>query len=105
MPPSGYGVRPAALTTHAGVVEQAAEAVAASRGSAHAISLGTSAYGMLMRWLPSLFARGQEAVIATLADVEKELRENAVMLRNVAAAYENADSHTARSYMDGGRRR
>jgi len=95
---SGFRVDPAALETHAGVVEKVAGGVEQARAAGASILVGSDAYGILCSFLPTLLEPAQRQAVDALASVSTGLRTAATGVRDAAQSYVQLDEANASAY-------
>lgn len=101
----GFAVQAQALNTHAGTIEQVADAVRQGRSAAASVQMGREAYGRLCQLIPSLLDPVQDAAVSTLADAVEALHRSADDLRTIAGRYTTGDERVADLFGGDGTRR
>jgi hypothetical protein len=92
---SGFEVQAQALRTHAGGVDQVADAVEQARSAAVSVHLGRAAYGRLCQLIPSVLDPVQEGAVSALREAVGALQQMAGDVRDTARNYETSDQHAA----------
>lgn len=100
----GFRMPPAAVTAHAGAVDQVADGMERGRAAATHVQLGGEAYGKLCAFLPGLIDRLADPAIEALTECTAALRESAANLRTAATSTDSADQAGARRVAGAGRR-
>ena len=94
---TGFHVVPDALTTHAGSVEKAADAIDQAAAAGEHVRLGSGAYGLLLMQIPMLLDPVQEQVVQAAHDSSFALRSAADLLKDLAIRYQNTDQSSDQS--------
>ncbi|MEV6596383.1 type VII secretion target [Actinoplanes sp. NPDC051346] len=90
--------------SHAGAVEQVAEAMGTARSAVHEVTMDSQAYGQLCQFLPTLLTPIFDLGADALSGSVEALRETAANLRGAAADARNTDVRNARTIDAAGNR-